>query len=91
MSVSVHFSYEQKAEEISVAARKAIERPASLADAKTKPVKNNTPKTLQARLQAEYEGQGKIAAPQSRSRQAALIAIIAGATWVLGYALYANL
>jgi len=91
MSTNVHPTYEDKSEAMSRAAQRAIVKPVKLADADSKPAKLTPAKALQEQLQFEFVDGVTPSGVDNRVQQAVLIAIIAGATWVLGFALYANL
>lgn len=101
MSANVHPTYQDKSEAMMRAAQKAILKPVKADDTGAQPSKTGPAKLLQKQLQAEFsDSEAGDAEPGNRAlnsadhnlvRQAVLIAIIAGATWVLGFSLYAHL
>jgi|GEM_PF-6910189 len=96
MSADVHPTYQDTSEAIVRAAQKAILKPVKVADAGSMTSKAGPAKMLQEKLQAQFSDSDSVTGVLNSkdyniARQAVLIAMIAGATWVLGFSLYANL
>jgi len=96
MSANVNPTYKDTSEAMSRAAHKAIVKPLKVADVTSKPAKTIPAKALQEQLELEFSGHETAdnAVPstqQNIAQQVMMIAVIVGATWVLGFALYANL
>ena len=96
MSAKVYPTYEDTSQAMSRAAQKAIMKPVVAADATPEPDQLVLAKALQEQLQSEFissEHAESVMPSTDRSiaQKVMMIAVIAGATWVLGFALYANL
>jgi len=96
MSAKVHPTYEDTSQAMSRAAQKAIMKPVMAADATPASDQMVSARALQDKLKSEFSGPESSdytipSTERDMAQQVMMIAVIAGATWVLGFALYANL